>query len=191
MGQEDLQRGWRTSDGSGGPPTGGRTSDGSGGPPTGLEDPKSGSMGQKVLQQPSKSSNTPLTTPLSLSLPPYSLPGRFPTACSPGGAGPPRLLLHPEPGSMGQEVLQHPSNNTLLSLSPHTVCHAPPVPPVPPEVQVLHASSCTPSRVLWGRRTSKVAGGPPMGLEDPKSGSRGHLWGWRTSNSPRSPPTPL
>ena len=61
MGQEDLQRGWRTSSrdlgvrrssnrredlrwvwwtssGSGGPPTGGRTSNGSGGPPMGLED---------------------------------------------------------------------------------------------------------------------------------------------------------
>ena len=219
--REDLRWVWRTSSGSGGPPTGGRTSNGSGGPqvrfygaggpPTGLEDlewiwrtsnrREDLPMGLEDLQQPwrtpsqdqwgRRSSNTPLTTPLSLSLPPYSLPCTTRTACTPGGAGPPRLLLHPEPGSMGQEVLQHPSNNTLLSLSPHTVCHAPPVPPVPPEVQVLHASSCTPSRVLWGRRTSKVAGGPPMGLEDPKSGSRGHLWGWRTSNSPRSPPTPL
>ena len=52
------------------------------------------------------------------------------------------------------EVLQHPSNNALLSLSPHTVCQAPVSPPVAPEVQVLHASSCTPSRVLWGRRAS-------------------------------------
>ena len=31
----------------------------------------------------------------------------------------------------------------------------------------------TPSQDLWGRRTSNGAGGPPMGLEDPKSGSMG------------------
>ena len=115
MGQEDLQRGWRTSSRDLGVRRSSnrredlqwiwRTSDGSGGPPTGLEDPKSGSMGQKVLQQPSKSSNTPLTTPLSLCLPPYSLPSTNLTGCTPGGAGPPRLLLHPEPIGVGGAVV--------------------------------------------------------------------------------------
>ena len=160
MGQEDLQWVWRTpsqvlwgrrtSNGSGGPPTAledlqqpWRTSNGSGGPPMDLEDPKSGSMGQKVLQQPSKSSNTPLTTPLSLCLPPYSLPSTNLTGCTPGGAGPPRLLLHPNPGSMGLEDLQS------------------------------------------GWRTSNGSGGPQVRIY----GSRGHLWGRRSSNSPPSPLT--
>ena len=143
MGQEDLQRVWRTSNRREDLQRLWRTSDGSGGPPTGLEDPKSGSMGQKVLQQPSKSSNTPLTTPLSLCLPPYSLPSTNLTGCTPGGAGPPRLLLHPNPGSMGLEDLQS------------------------------------------GWRTSNGSGGPQVRIY----GSRGHLWGRRSSNSPPSPLT--
>ena len=45
MGQEDLQRLWRTSNSPGGPPTALEDLQQAGGPPMDLEDPKSGSMG--------------------------------------------------------------------------------------------------------------------------------------------------
>ena len=155
MGQEDLQRGWRTSDGSGGPPTGGRTSDGSGGPPTGLEDPKSGSMGQEDLQRVWRTSNRR-----------EDLQRLWRT--SDGSGGPPTGLEDPKSGSMGQKVLQQPSkssNNALLSLSPHTVCRVGPPPPVAPEVQVLHASSCTPSQSESVELLCLVTGFSPASAE--------------------------
>ena len=127
--------GRRTSNGAGGPRL---AMCGAGGPPVGLEDPKSGSMGQEDLQWGWRTSNG----------------SGGPQVRIYGAGGPPMDLEDPKLVCMGQEVLQHPSNNTLLSLSLHTVCRVDPVPPVAPEVQVLHASSCTPSRVLWGRRAS-------------------------------------
>ena len=51
MDLEDLQQ-------AGGP------SDGSGGPPTALEDPKSGPMGQEVLQHPSNNPSVSLSPPI-------------------------------------------------------------------------------------------------------------------------------
>ena len=74
-------------------------------------------------------------------------------------------LEDPKLVCMGQEVLQHPSNNTLLSLSPHTVCRVDPVPPVAPEVQVLHASSCTPSQSESVELLCLVTGFSPASAE--------------------------
>ena len=77
-------------------------------------------------------------------------------------------LEDPKSGSMGQKVLQQPSkssNNALLSLSPHTVCRVGPPPPVAPEVQVLHASSCTPSQSESVELLCLVTGFSPASAE--------------------------
>ena len=122
MGLEDLQL---ATYGAGGPPkgledlkSGSRSQEvlqQAGGPPMGLEDPKSGSMGQEDLQRVWRTSNEQEDLQWIWRTPSQVLWGR---RTSNGAGGPPMDLEDPKPGSMGQKVLQHPSNNPSVSLSP-------------------------------------------------------------------------
>ena len=112
MGLEDLRWVWRTSNGSGGPQV---RFYGAGGPPTGLEDLQQAGgppMGLEDLQWVWRTSNSPGGPPMDLE------DLRWVWRTSNGSGGPQVRFYGAEGPPTALQVLQHPSNNPSVSLSP-------------------------------------------------------------------------